>query len=132
MASRFTRGLAGAGLLTVLVGILPPGVQAQQRTGVEIWEANCGRCHVMQPVNKYDAKAWRSVGMHMAITARLTSAQRDAVIAFLIAGSRTAAAQPASETLISSASLTNARGHSLTVESKAGAARMDGDRSRKR
>jgi len=81
------RGLVAGGLLVAASLFLPSEARAQ-RSGVEIWEANCGRCHVIQPTNKYEAKDWRSVGMHMAITARLTSAQRDAVIAFLVSGAR--------------------------------------------
>jgi cytochrome c553 len=89
MDSKLIRGL-GAGALVVALSLLVPSeTQAQQRSGVEIWEANCGRCHMLQPTNKYYPKDWRSVGMHMSITARLTSAQTEAVIAFLISGART-------------------------------------------
>lgn len=88
MHRQFIRGLAAGGLLVVLSLALPSDAHAQ-RSGVEIWEANCGRCHIIQPPNKYNAKDWRSVGIHMAITARLTSAERDAMIAFLISSART-------------------------------------------
>jgi len=87
MDSKLIRGL-GAGVVAALF-LLPSGIQAQQRSGVEIWEASCGRCHMLQPTNKYYPKDWRSVGMHMSITARLTSEQSEAVIAFLISGART-------------------------------------------
>ena len=88
MDSKLIRGLGIGALLAALSFLLPSETQAQQRSGVEIWEANCGRCHMLQPTNKYYPKDWRSVGLHMSITARLTSAQSDAVIAFLISGAR--------------------------------------------
>lgn len=89
MDSKFIRGLSAGVLVVALCFLLPSGTQAQQRSGVEIWEANCSRCHMLQPTNKFYPKDWRSVGMHMTITARLTSAQSEAVIAFLISGART-------------------------------------------
>lgn len=88
MDSKFIRGLSSGALILTLSLLLPSESQAQQRSGVEIWEANCGRCHMLQPTNKYYPKDWRSVGTHMSITARLTSTQTEAVIAFLISGAR--------------------------------------------
>jgi cytochrome c553 len=88
MNRKFIRGSLTGGLLVALSLTLPADTLAQ-RSGVEIWAANCGRCHIIQPTNKYDAAGWVSVGQHMAITSRLTSAEADAVIAFLISGART-------------------------------------------
>lgn len=87
MKSKYIRGLMTGGLLVVSSLVLPSDAEAQ-RSAVEIWEANCGRCHLIQPTNKYVANDWRSIGIHMAITARLTSEQRDAVIGFLVSGAR--------------------------------------------
>jgi mono/diheme cytochrome c family protein len=89
MDSKVIRSLGAGAVVAALSLLLPSQVQAQQRSGVEIWEANCGRCHILQPTNKYYPKDWRSVGTHMSITARLTTAQSEAVIAFLISGART-------------------------------------------
>jgi len=89
MDSKFIRGAAAGALVAALSFLVPSEGQAQQRSGVEIWEANCGRCHMLQPTNKYYPKDWRSVAAHMTITARLTSAQAEAVIAFLVSGART-------------------------------------------
>jgi cytochrome c553 len=55
----------------------------QTRTGVEIWAAACGNCHLPQPANRYSAKDWEAIGTHMVITARLTDAQADALMEFL-------------------------------------------------
>ena len=88
MDSKLIRGLGSGALVVALSLLLPLAAHAQQRSGVEIWEATCGRCHMLQPTNKYYPKDWRSVGTHMSITARLTSAQSEAVIAFLVSGAR--------------------------------------------
>ena len=85
MNTRLIRSFVAGGIAVVLSLAIPSDVDAQ-RSGVEVWSANCGRCHILQPTNKYTAKDWRSIGTHMAITARLTTAERDAVIAFLVSG----------------------------------------------
>jgi len=66
----------------VAAAAFPAAVQGQ-RSGVEIWAATCGNCHRMQPGDRYTPKDWDAIGMHMAITARLTDAQATAVIEFL-------------------------------------------------
>ena len=81
-----TLGLLAA--ITMVVAVPLDG----QRAGAEIWGANCGRCHLIQPANRYDAKGWEDIGMHMAITARLTSAEATAVIDFLKSAARRVAA----------------------------------------
>lgn len=91
--------IAGATLASPLEG---------QRSGVEIWAGNCGRCHMIQPVNRYGPKAWADIGQHMSILARLTSDESTAVIEFLQGAARRIAAQEALEqtTIASLASLT--------------------------
>ena len=84
-------GVKTLGLLTVTAMALASPLE-RQRAGAESWGANCGRCHVIQPTNRYDAKAWEDIGLHMAITARLTSAEATAVIDFLKSAARRVAA----------------------------------------
>lgn len=74
-----------AGLAAAAALVLPVD-SAAQRSGVEIWSANCGRCHLIQPPDRYTAKDWESIGIHMIVTARLTTAEGDAVLAFLKQG----------------------------------------------
>lgn len=95
--NRRTKHVLSVGALLALLALALPADAVAQRAGVEVWAANCGRCHVIQPTDKYEAKDWRSIGLHMAITARLTTAERNAVIAFLISGARRGAAQGAAQ-----------------------------------
>ena len=80
-------GVKALGLLMVTAMALASPLDGQS-SGPEIWGANCGRCHLIQPTNRYDAKAWEDIGLHMAITARLTSAETTAVIDFLKSAAR--------------------------------------------
>jgi len=89
MRSKNIWSLLTGGVLAAMF-IASPSEARAQRSGVEIWEANCGRCHLIQPTNKYVAKDWRSVGLHMGIQARLTTTEREAVIGFLVSGARPA------------------------------------------
>ena len=84
-------GVKALGLLIVTVMALASPLDGQ-RSGADIWGANCGRCHLIQPINRYDAKAWEDIGLHMAITARLTSAEATSVIDFLKTAARRVAA----------------------------------------
>ena len=84
-------GVKALGMLTVTAMALASPLEGQ-RSGADIWGANCGRCHLIQPANRYDAKAWEDIGLHMAITARLTSAEATAVIDFLKSAARRVAA----------------------------------------
>lgn len=59
-----------------------------QESGAEIWARACGRCHRSQPPNKYDADSWRAIMGHMALNARLTSDEADAVTEFLVGAAR--------------------------------------------
>ena len=91
MYRNVTSSLKTLGFLTVTAMALVSPLEGQ-RSGPEIWGANCGRCHLIQPTNRYDAKAWEDIGLHMVITARLTSAETTEVIDFLKSAARRVAA----------------------------------------
>lgn len=66
---------------------LPSPARGQGPSGPEVWAANCGRCHRVQPTNKYDSRHWAIVVTHMAVTARLTPDEEKAVREFLAGAS---------------------------------------------
>jgi len=72
-------------LVAISAFALPTAASAQH-SGVEIWASVCGRCHTRQPPQRYAAKDWRAIMDHMTLNARLTDAQRDAVLAFMQEG----------------------------------------------
>lgn len=75
-------GLVG---LAVLLMIRPAFAQ---ESGAEIWGRTCNKCHLAQPVNKYQADEWRAIMRHMALNARLTPAEEEAVTEFLMSVAR--------------------------------------------
>lgn len=76
-----------AGLVGILL-LLPVTQVSAQESGAEMWGRVCGRCHRAQPPNKYDADAWRAIMGHMALTARLTPQEEEAITEFLMAAAR--------------------------------------------
>lgn len=75
-------GLVG---LAVLLMVRPA---LAQESGAEIWGRTCNKCHRALPVNKYQADEWRAVMRHMALNARLTPAEEEAVTEFLVSVAR--------------------------------------------
>lgn len=85
--------------LAALFGGIPSTASAQQQqpSGAEVWSTNCGRCHRIRAVDAYDASQWNTIVTHMALTARLTPEETDAVREFLVGAARArAAATPGS------------------------------------
>jgi mono/diheme cytochrome c family protein len=93
--SMLKTALAGT---TVLVAVLAaPSPASAQESGAEVWGRSCGRCHRMQPPNKYDARHWEAIVGHMALTARLTADEEDAVREFLMGAARRLASRSPGE-----------------------------------
>lgn len=86
------RPLLGGLLIAVALG-LPSSLPAQ-RSGVQIWQQNCGRCHALQPAVRYTADFWETIMTEMRLAARLSDAEADKVLEFLQSGAKTAALAP--------------------------------------
>ncbi|MBI4521396.1 MAG: cytochrome c, partial [Gemmatimonadetes bacterium] len=74
------------GALLGAVALGYPLDASAQRSGVEIWSENCGRCHLPQPANRYTADQWETIVSNMRLVARLTDADAEAVLEFLSGG----------------------------------------------
>lgn len=96
MFARHQRTLTRAPLLAVLgLAVLGTSGVAQQPSGAEAWSTNCGRCHRVRAVDAYNAREWESVVVHMALTARLTRDETEAVREFLVGAARSREASAA-------------------------------------
>lgn len=81
--------LVGLGALLLALLVVPASAQQQKPSGAEVWSGNCGRCHRVRAVDAYTASQWESVVTHMALTARLTSDETQAVREFLVGAAQT-------------------------------------------
>jgi len=78
-----------AGVATLSLVFLTAPVAAQRTpSGAEVWGANCGRCHRVRAVDAYDARQWETIVAHMALAARLTPDETQAVREFLVGAAR--------------------------------------------
>jgi len=76
--------LVGLGALLLALLVVPASAQQQKPSGADVWSTNCGRCHRVRAVDAYTASQWESVVTHMALTARLTYDETQAVREFLV------------------------------------------------
>jgi len=93
MTKRNRHSSIWAGLVGVLL-LLPVTRVSAQESGAEMWGRVCGRCHRIQPPNKYDADTWRAIMGHMALTARLTPQEEEGIREFLMGAARRVAENP--------------------------------------
>ena len=90
---RTSRSLTRAGLAVLWLAALGMPAWAQQKpSGPDVWATNCGRCHRPRSPDVYTASQWQSVVTHMALTARLTPDETDAIREFLVGAVRAAEA----------------------------------------
>ena len=67
-------------------GASQAGPEAGARSGAELWQANCQRCHNFRsPASLSDAQ-WDVAVMHMRIRANLTAEETRAILAYLQLG----------------------------------------------
>jgi mono/diheme cytochrome c family protein len=105
MTSQAKKTVVLIGLIGLAVLLMVRPALAQE-SGAEIWGRTCNKCHRAQPVNKYQADEWRAIMRHMALNARLTPAEEEAVTEFLMSVARPVvdASADRSETVALSAS----------------------------
>jgi mono/diheme cytochrome c family protein len=68
--------------------LVAPATAQQKPSGAKVWSSNCGRCHRVRAVDAYDARQWETVVTHMALSARLTADETQAVREFLVGSAR--------------------------------------------
>ena len=94
MTKRSRHTSISAGLVGMLLLLAMTPTWAQE-SGAEMWGRACARCHRAQPPNKYDADTWRAIMRNMALNARLTPQEEEAITEFLVGAARPIAAAPA-------------------------------------
>lgn len=70
-----------------------PGNTAVLNHGRELYLGKCTACHVAEPVAKYSAARWPGIIREMSIETKLTAAEEQAVLAYVMAALRAPALQ---------------------------------------
>ena len=55
----------------------------QNKTGVQLWGENCGRCHNAPGPGEFSAKNWEIVGRHMRIRTNITASEEQKIVDYL-------------------------------------------------
>ena len=86
---RFGIGSAVAGAVLALAAVkaaeTPPKtpVGSSRKTGNQLWEENCMRCHNFRAPTAYSRSEWPIVMHHMRVRANLTSEETRSILEFL-------------------------------------------------
>ena len=51
--------------------------KVQNKTGIQLWGENCGRCHNAPGPGEFSAANWEIIGRHMRIRTNITETEED-------------------------------------------------------
>lgn len=57
--------------------------KVQNKTGIQLWGENCGRCHNAPGPGEFSAVNWEIVGRHMRIRTNITADEEKKIIDYL-------------------------------------------------
>jgi hypothetical protein len=55
----------------------------KDKTGIQLWGENCGRCHNAPGPGEFSAANWEIVGRHMRIRTNITESEEKKIIDYL-------------------------------------------------
>jgi len=57
--------------------------KVQNKTGIQLWGENCGRCHNAPGPGEFSAANWEIIGRHMRIRTNITETEEKKIIDYL-------------------------------------------------
>ena len=57
--------------------------KVQNKTGIQLWAENCGRCHNAPGPGEFSAANWEIVGRHMRIRTNITADEEKKIVDYL-------------------------------------------------
>jgi hypothetical protein len=57
--------------------------KVQNKTGIQLWGENCGRCHNAPGPGEFSATNWEIVGRHMRIRTNITETEEQKIVDYL-------------------------------------------------
>jgi hypothetical protein len=73
-------------LLTSLIAVnssCSVSQKVQNKTGIQLWGENCGRCHNAPGPGEFSATNWDIIGRHMRIRTNITEIEETKIIDYL-------------------------------------------------
>jgi hypothetical protein len=68
---------------TIIISSCAVSQKVQNKTGVQLWGENCGRCHNAPGPGEFSAANWEIVGRHMRVRANITETEEQKIIDYL-------------------------------------------------
>jgi hypothetical protein len=60
-----------------------PSQKVQDKTGIQLWGENCGRCHNAPGPGEFSAANWEIIGRHMRIRTNITETEEKKIVDYL-------------------------------------------------
>jgi len=57
--------------------------KVQNKTGIQLWGENCGRCHNAPGPGEFSASNWEIIGRHMRVRTNITETEEKKIIDYL-------------------------------------------------
>jgi len=57
--------------------------KVQNKTGIQLWGENCGRCHNAPGPGEFSAANWEIIGRHMRIRTNITETEEQKIVDYL-------------------------------------------------
>lgn len=67
----------------ISIGSCAPSQKVQDKTGIQLWGENCGRCHNAPGPGEFSAANWEIVGRHMRVRTNITETEEKKIIEYL-------------------------------------------------
>jgi hypothetical protein len=57
--------------------------KVENKTGIQLWGENCGRCHNAPGPGEFSAANWEIIGRHMRVRTNITETEEKKIIEYL-------------------------------------------------
>ena len=68
---------------TTVISSCAVSKKVQDKTGIQLWGENCGRCHNAPGPGEFSASNWDIVGRHMRVRTNITETEEKKIIDYL-------------------------------------------------
>jgi hypothetical protein len=67
----------------ILISSCAVSQKVQNKTGIQLWGENCGRCHNAPGPGEFSAANWEIIGRHMRVRTNITETEEKKIIEYL-------------------------------------------------
>lgn len=68
---------------TIVISSCAVSQKVQNKTGIQLWGENCGRCHNAPGPGEFSVANWDIIGKHMRVRTNITETEEKKIIDYL-------------------------------------------------